>query len=210
MTTPSAWLTSHVVARNEFTAPSELPGRPCRNTASRVLCQSAGSTRLRGVSLKLRGEVAERQGRFDDALTLVATARDLFATSGDMIDETAAMVGAGRIHLMRSHYEAAQAAYRPVIDRMKNGADPWLERIVKLHVAAIQMSLGNFADAADSAERSLELCRRYGNETAKAMHCPCWPSSAPKPGNTMPPPRHLRRRSKCSNAQIRGGVTPTV
>ncbi|MBP9086391.1 MAG: protein kinase [Kofleriaceae bacterium] len=125
--------------------------------------ESAGSTRLRGVSLKLRGEVAERQGRFDDALTLVAAARDLFATSGDMIDETAAMVGAGRIHLMRSHYEAAQAAYRPVIDRMKNGADPWLERIVKLHVAAIQMSLGNFADAADSAERSLELCRRYGD-----------------------------------------------
>ncbi len=124
---------------------------------------SAGSIRLRGLALKLRGEVAERQGRFDDALTMVAAARDLFAASGDMVDETAAMVGAGRIHLMRSHYEKAQAAYRPVINRMKNGADPWLERIVKLHVAAIQMSLGNFADAAESAERSLELCRRYGD-----------------------------------------------
>ncbi len=124
---------------------------------------SANSMRLRGLALKLRGETAERQGRFDDALAMVASARDLFAASGDMVDETAAMVGAGRIHLMRSHYEKAQAAYRPVLHRMKNGADPWLERIVKLHVAAIQMSLGNFADAADSAERSLELCRRYGD-----------------------------------------------
>jgi len=39
----------------------------------------------------------------------------------------------------------------------------WLERIVKNHVAVIEMCLGNFATAMASAERSLELCRRYGD-----------------------------------------------
>jgi tetratricopeptide (TPR) repeat protein len=73
------------------------------------------------------------------------------------------MVGRGRIHLMRAHYEAARDAYRPVIARIEKTGDPYLERIVQNHVAIIEMCLGNFAAAMASAERSLELCRRYGD-----------------------------------------------
>jgi tetratricopeptide (TPR) repeat protein len=77
----------------------------------------------------------------------------------------AAMVGRGRIHLMRAHYEAARDAYRPVIARIEKTHDPYLERIVQNHVAIIEMCLGNFALAMASAERSLELCRRYGDRS---------------------------------------------
>jgi tetratricopeptide (TPR) repeat protein len=75
----------------------------------------------------------------------------------------AAMVGRGRIHLLRAHYEAARDAYRPVLEMIAQTGDPWLERIVMNHVAVIEMCLGNFANAMHSAQRSLELCRRYGD-----------------------------------------------
>jgi tetratricopeptide (TPR) repeat protein len=113
----------------------------------------------------VRGEVLERLGRFDEALVIVDDARELFARAGALDDEMAAMVGRGRIHLMRAHYEAARDAYRPVIARIEKTGDPWLERIVQNHVAVIEMCLGNFELAMRSIQRSLELCRRYGDRS---------------------------------------------
>ncbi|HMG56292.1 MAG TPA: tetratricopeptide repeat protein, partial [Kofleriaceae bacterium] len=124
---------------------------------------AAGDDRLRGEALRVRGEILERVGRFDDALAAVGAARDLFHRQHAVADEMAAMVGRGRIHLMRAHYEAARDAYRPVIALIDKTGDPWLERIVKNHVAVIEMCLGNFAAAMRCALRSLELCRRYGD-----------------------------------------------
>ncbi|NVB83229.1 MAG: protein kinase [Kofleriaceae bacterium] len=119
--------------------------------------------RLRGEALRVRSEILERLGRFDEALVVVEDARSLFAREGAVADEMAAMVGTGRIHLMRAHYEAARAAYRPAIHRIEKTGDPWLERIVQNHVAIIEMCLGNFGIAMHSAQRCLELCRRYGD-----------------------------------------------
>ncbi len=123
----------------------------------------AGDDKLRGEALRIRGEILERVGRFDDALLVVGQARDLFHRRRAVHDEMAAMVGQGRIHLMRAHYEQARDAYRPVIAMIDKTGDPWLERIVKNHVAIIEMCLGNFGEAMACAERSLELCRRYGD-----------------------------------------------
>jgi tetratricopeptide (TPR) repeat protein len=75
----------------------------------------------------------------------------------------AAMIGRGRIHLLRAHYEQARDSYRPVLNLIEKTGDPWLERIVTTHVAVIDMCLGNFQRAMASAQRSLELCRRYGD-----------------------------------------------
>jgi tetratricopeptide (TPR) repeat protein len=124
---------------------------------------AADDQRQRGEALRIRGEVLERLGRFDEALVVVDDARELFSREGAVGDEMAAMVGRGRIHLMRAHYEAARDAYRPVISRIEKTGDPWLERIVQNHVAIIEMCLGNYALAMSSAQRSLELCRRYGD-----------------------------------------------
>jgi tetratricopeptide (TPR) repeat protein len=121
--------------------------------------------RLRGEALRVRSEILERLGRFDEALIVVDDARELFSREGAVADEMAAMVGRGRIHLMRAHYEAARDAYRPVISRIEKTGDPWLERIVQNHVAIIEMCLGNFTIAMSSAQRSLELCRRYGDRS---------------------------------------------
>src|SRR4029453_5321512 len=76
---------------------------------------AAEDYRARGEALRVRGEILERQGRFDEALAVVNDARELFARYGSASDEMASMIGRGRIHLMLAHYEAARAAYRPVI-----------------------------------------------------------------------------------------------
>jgi serine/threonine protein kinase/tetratricopeptide (TPR) repeat protein len=124
---------------------------------------TAGDDRLRGEALRVRSEVLERVGRFDEALDVVGLARELFHRQHAVADEMAAMIGRGRIHLLRAHYEAARDAYRPVLARIARTGDPWLERIVQNHVAVIEMCLGNFAVAMQCALRSLELCRRYGD-----------------------------------------------
>ncbi len=124
---------------------------------------AAGDDRLRGEALRIRSEILERLGRYDEALVVVTHARELFHRIGSLTDEMAAMIGRGRIHLMRAHYPAARDAYKPVVALIDKTGDPWLERIVTNHVAVIEMCLGNFTTAMTSAKRSLELCRRYGD-----------------------------------------------
>ena len=123
----------------------------------------AGDDRLRGEALRIRAEILERLGRFEEALVVVDQARDLFHRVGALTDEMAAMVGRGRIHLLRAQYEAARDAYRPVIAMIEKTGDPWLERIATNHMAVIAMCLGEFTAAMASAQRSLDLCRRYGD-----------------------------------------------
>jgi len=124
---------------------------------------AAGDDRLRGEALRIRSEVLERLGRYDEALVVVTHARELFHRIGSLTDEMAAMIGRGRIHLMRADYPSARDAYRPVMALIDKTGDPWLERIVTNHVAVIEMCLGNFTTAMTNAKRSLELCRRYGD-----------------------------------------------
>jgi tetratricopeptide (TPR) repeat protein/tRNA A-37 threonylcarbamoyl transferase component Bud32 len=125
--------------------------------------RAAGDDRLRGEAMRVRGEVLERQGRFDEALAAVTAAGSLFASKGAVADEAAARIGRGRIFLLRARYEEAHEAYQPVNALIDRTGDPWLERIAKNHLAIIEMCLGNFDVAMASAMRSLELCRRYGD-----------------------------------------------
>ncbi|HSK02791.1 MAG TPA: AAA family ATPase, partial [Kofleriaceae bacterium] len=124
---------------------------------------AAGDDRLRGEALRVRGEILERLGRFDEALAAVGAARGLFHRRRLVAEEMAALLGRGRIHLMRSDYEAARDAYRPVLALIEQTGDPWLERIATNHLALIDRCLGNHERAMAAAERSLELCRRYGD-----------------------------------------------
>ncbi len=124
---------------------------------------AAGDDRMRGEALRIRAEILERLGRFDEALQLVDGARELAAQAGAVTDEMAAMIGRGRIHLLRADYEGAHVAYHPVLALIERTGDPWLERIVTNHVAVIEMCLGDFTRAMACARRSLELCRRYGD-----------------------------------------------
>jgi tetratricopeptide (TPR) repeat protein len=121
------------------------------------------SARLTGEALRVRAELLERLGRFDEALDVVERSRALFAESGAVVEEMQAMVGRGRILLMRASYAAARAVYQPIVARLEQAGDPWLERVVQNHLAIVEMCLGNYTVAMQSAQRSLELCRRYGD-----------------------------------------------
>ncbi|MEZ4359795.1 MAG: protein kinase [Kofleriaceae bacterium] len=127
------------------------------------LARQGGDERLRAEALRLRGEVYEHQGELDSALSLVAQAGTIFRRHGYLGAEISAMVGTGRIHLLRGHYEAARDSYRPVIESIQQSGDPWLERVVRNHLAVIEMCLGNFSEAMALAQRSIDLCRRYGD-----------------------------------------------
>lgn len=131
--------------------------------AAENAARAGGDERARGESLRLRAEAFERQGQFDRALDVVSRALDIFRRIGAAPEETSALIGRGRIHLVRANYEAAREAYAPILERIKSGGDPWLERIVCNHVAVIHMCLGNFTKAYNAAQRSLFICRRYGD-----------------------------------------------
>ena len=141
----------------------DYQGSQVATVVAEDLGRAAGDARHVGEALRVRGEILERLGRFVEALDVVERSRQVFANAGAAMEEMQAMVGRGRIHLMRAHYEAAREAYKPVIARIDKAGDPWLERVVQNHVAIIEMCLGNYQVALQSAERSLELCRRYGD-----------------------------------------------
>ena len=141
----------------------DYQGAQVATVVAEDLGRAAGDARHVGEALRVRGEILERLGRFVEALDVVERSRQVFANAGAAMEEMQAMVGRGRIHLMRAHYEAAREAYKPVIARIDKAGDPWLERVVQNHVAIIEMCLGNYQLAMQSAERSLELCRRYGD-----------------------------------------------
>jgi serine/threonine protein kinase/tetratricopeptide (TPR) repeat protein len=124
---------------------------------------AAAAERHRGEALRVRGEVLERLGRFDEALEAARVARAVFHDRGLVTDEMAALIGGGRIHLVRAHYDAAREAYAPVLARIERAPDPWLARIAMSHVAIIHLGLGELERAVAAAERALELCRRYGD-----------------------------------------------
>ena len=125
--------------------------------------EEGGDERTRGEALRLRGEAYERQGEYERALDVVRRALSIFKLIGAVAEETRAMIGAGRILLMRAQYEAAKDAYQPILERVNDNGDPWLERIVHNHISVIQLCLGDFEPAMAAAQRSLEICRRLGD-----------------------------------------------
>jgi tetratricopeptide (TPR) repeat protein len=51
----------------------------------------------------------------------------------------------------------------PILKRLAERPDPWLDRVAHNHVAVIHLCLGEFEAAIASAERSLGICERYGD-----------------------------------------------
>jgi serine/threonine protein kinase/tetratricopeptide (TPR) repeat protein len=142
----------------------DFSGAMVATVVAEDLAAGAGDAgRLAGEALRVRAELLERLGRFDEALDVVERSRALFAESGAVVEEMQAMVGRGRILLMRASYAAARAVYQPIVARLEKSGDPWLERVVQNHLAIVEMCLGNYQVAMQSAQRSLELCRRYGD-----------------------------------------------
>lgn len=119
--------------------------------------------RAQGEAQRVRADAYERLCRFDEALAAARAALELFRASDAPVEETRTLIGIGRIHLFASRYEDARVAYAPALDRVLQLGDPWLERIVRNNIAVIHLCLGEFSAAMRESERSLEICRRYGD-----------------------------------------------
>lgn len=131
--------------------------------AAEQLAAQAADARSRGEALRLLGEVFERTGEFERGLEVVERAIDIFRSIDATRDELRARIGIGRNHLTRSRYEAAWATYEPILEHLADSGDPWLERVVRNHVAVIHLCKGEFEAAMASARRSMELCDFYGD-----------------------------------------------
>ena len=131
--------------------------------AAERAAEAAGDERSRGEALRVLGEAHERTGQLDRGLAVVEEALDIFRRIGAVDEEMQARLGIGRIHLTCSRYEEAWTAYEPILERLDETADPWLERVVRNHVAIVHLCLGEYEAAMTSARRSAELCEHFGD-----------------------------------------------
>jgi serine/threonine protein kinase/tetratricopeptide (TPR) repeat protein len=134
-------------------------------SADRVAAAAAdsGDDKFAGEAMLVRGEVLERTGEFVKALNAVTEATEIFHRIGDRAGEMRSLVVRGRNCLTRSRYRAARDAYEPVLDRLDREPDPFLERMVRNHLAVIDLCVGNFEPAMESARRSVTLCEELGD-----------------------------------------------
>ncbi|HEU5057775.1 MAG TPA: hypothetical protein VFU21_14690, partial [Kofleriaceae bacterium] len=131
--------------------------------AAAAAARTAGDELSRGEALRVLGEIYERTGQFERGLEVVEEAVEILTRAGAAHAEMKARIGIGRNHLTRSRYEKAWETYEPILERLDESADPWLERVVRNHVAVIHLCLGEFEAAMWSARRSMELCEFYGD-----------------------------------------------
>jgi tetratricopeptide (TPR) repeat protein len=154
------------VGNRRATALLRLGDFPGAAEAARTAERAALATdnqRCQGEALRLQGEAYERTGQFQRGLEVVGQAVEIFQRLGASYEEMQARIGIGRIHLTRSRYEEAQETYKPILERLEETADPWLERVVRKHVAVIQLCMGEFEPAMKSALRAVELCEFFGD-----------------------------------------------
>lgn len=141
----------------------DLQGALAAAARAHRAARDSGDEHGAALALCISGEVYERMGAFDRSIERNRAAQDIFRRIEAGADETRALIGIGRALLTRAHYEDAQAVYDDLVERVEDSGDPWLERLVRNHVAGIHLVLGNFEKAMASARRSLGICRRYGD-----------------------------------------------
>ena len=131
--------------------------------AAEALARDAGDDRLAAEALLVTGEIHERSGDYVKGLNAVTTATELFRGAGDSDGEMRSLVVRGRNCLTRSAYRAARDAYVPVLERLEREPDPLLERLVRNHLAVIELCSGEFERAMSSAQRAISLCQDLGD-----------------------------------------------
>lgn len=125
--------------------------------------QAGGADRALGEAWLIRGEAFERISDFDRALHAVTHALEIFRRIDAAPEETRALVGLGRIHLLASRYEAALTYYLPALERAERTQDSWAERLVCNNVAVLHLCLSNYPRAMAHARRAHEICRRLAD-----------------------------------------------
>jgi predicted Zn-dependent protease len=110
----------------------------------------AGDRRARAMILVQLAQVADRQGRADDALALIAEARPLLPSPGPAVLDAVAADALSRVW----RWQEAIAPARACAERAPGNAGAWIA------LARALGSTGDDAGALDAAARGLELAPR--------------------------------------------------
>jgi tetratricopeptide (TPR) repeat protein len=102
--------------------------------------EATGSQRVRAASLALGARLAAREGRFDEARSLIEEARALFGGLGVETAVTAVAFWTGEIAELADDLDGAERAYRDGLERAARAGDQW-------RLAGFAHSLGRVLDA---------------------------------------------------------------
>jgi tetratricopeptide (TPR) repeat protein len=87
--------------------------------------EATGSQRVRAASLALAARLAAREGRFEEAGSLIEEARALFGALGVEVAVTAVAGWTGEIAELADDLETAERAYREGLERAARAGDRW-------------------------------------------------------------------------------------
>jgi serine/threonine protein kinase/tetratricopeptide (TPR) repeat protein len=149
----------------------ELDAAVAASISAERSAERAGDLRARGEALRLRAEAYERQADFSPALDAVTRALAMFRHVESAADESRALMGQGRIHVMCARYDAALACYAPALEHVRAVGDAWAERMLRHHLAVVHRNRKDFCVAMKDALRSLDLCRRLGDRAREGDDC---------------------------------------
>jgi len=102
--------------------------------------EATGSQRVRAASLALAARLAAREGRFDEARSLIEEARKLFGALGVDAAVMAVVQWSGEIAELADDLETAERAYRDGLERAARAGDRW-------RLGGFAHSLGRVLDA---------------------------------------------------------------
>lgn len=128
------------------------------------LCDHDGEARVyKNLSL-----VAERQGRYAEALGHSEKGLRLCRAIGDTASEAVLLNNIGWSHCHLGHHEQARAFCRQALQICADMGDRWLEGDVWDSLGYAEHHLGSFSDAAACYERALGIFREAGNRIGEA------------------------------------------
>jgi predicted ATPase/DNA-binding SARP family transcriptional activator len=111
---------------------------------------ATGSQRVRAASLALAARLAAREGRFEEARSLIEEARTLFGALGVEAAVTAVAGWTGEIAELADDLETAERAYREGLERATRAGDRW-------RLPRFAHSLGRVLDARGAQDEAEEL-----------------------------------------------------
>jgi tetratricopeptide (TPR) repeat protein len=109
--------------------------------------EATGSQRVRAASLALAARLAAREGRFEEARSLIEPAGALFGALGVEAAVTRVAEWTGEIAELADDLEAAERAYREALERAARAGDRALLAVFAYRLGRVLDARGNHDDA---------------------------------------------------------------
>ncbi len=119
------------------------------------------------------GRVLHMTERYDEALTMLERASELYRQQGDAVGEANTVSEIGWIHHNRGSDETGRARVQPVVDRLERDAVSTVERLalaaLYTGLARLYFGLGRYSEELVAAERAVKLARGAGDDAVVAV-----------------------------------------